>query len=124
MSKILLSIKPEYANKIMSGEKKFEYRKVAPKQNIDSIIIYSTMPEGSIIGEVHVYDLISGPPTFVWEKTKSYAGITSEKYKQYFNGCNIAFAFCLDSPKIFCTKKSLADFGFNSAPQSFIYINN
>ena len=32
--KILLSIKPEYAHKIFSGEKKFEYRKIIFKKNI------------------------------------------------------------------------------------------
>ena len=52
MSKILLSIKPEYANKIMSGEKKFEYRKAAPQKNVDTILIYSTKPQGIILGEV------------------------------------------------------------------------
>ena len=40
MSKILMSIKPVYVEKILSGEKCFEYRKTLPKKSgIDKIII-------------------------------------------------------------------------------------
>lgn len=46
MSKILLSIKPEFADKIMSGKKKFEYRTHVPSRPINSIVIYSTFPVG------------------------------------------------------------------------------
>ena len=35
MSTILMSIKPEYVNKIFSGEKKYEYRKRICKNNIE-----------------------------------------------------------------------------------------
>ena len=38
MSKILMSIKPEYVDKIFSGEKKYEYRKRLCKKKIDTII--------------------------------------------------------------------------------------
>ena len=124
MSKILLSIKPEYANKIMSGEKKFEYRKAAPQKKVDTILIYSTKPQGIILGEVHVLNIISGSPTFIWQKTKSYAGITREKYRQYFKGCKIAFAYCLDTPVLFNPSKSLSEFGIHYSPQSYIYIRN
>ena len=41
MSKILLSIKPEYAHKILEGTKKYEFRKHLPKKKIEKIIIYS-----------------------------------------------------------------------------------
>ena len=40
--KILLSIHPEYVKKIISGEKKWEFRKVLPKGRFDTIVIYST----------------------------------------------------------------------------------
>ena len=49
--KALLSIKPEYVEKIISGEKEYEYRKRIFKQKIKSVIIYCTMPVGEIIGE-------------------------------------------------------------------------
>lgn len=45
--RVLLSIKPEFVEKIFSGEKLYEYRKAAFKnEGISSIVIYSTMPVG------------------------------------------------------------------------------
>ena len=42
--KIIVSINPEYVEKILSGEKKFEYRTRAAKQQVDTLIIYATKP--------------------------------------------------------------------------------
>ena len=44
MSTILLSIKPEYVNKIIAGTKKYEFRKHLAQGDIQKIIIYSTAP--------------------------------------------------------------------------------
>ena len=53
--KILLSIKPEFVEKIISGEKKFEFRKSLPKRDgITTVVVYSTMPVGKVIGEFKV----------------------------------------------------------------------
>ena len=80
MSKILLSIKPEYANKIISGEKKFEYRTRVPIKTVSTIVFYSTAPIGKVIGEVEVLEIISGTPSSLWERTKKDAGISRSYY--------------------------------------------
>ena len=50
--RVLLSIKPEFVEKIFSGEKLYEYRKAMFKNvNVSSVVIYSTMPVGKIVGE-------------------------------------------------------------------------
>ena len=50
--KILLSIKPEFVEEIFSGRKKFEYRKaIFTNKKVTSVIVYSTMPVGKIVGE-------------------------------------------------------------------------
>ena len=43
--KILISINPEHVQNIIKGIKKYEYRKIAAKQDISSIIIYETNDE-------------------------------------------------------------------------------
>lgn len=40
----LLSIKPEYVDKIFSGKKGYEHRKAIFKQDIKTIVVYSTQP--------------------------------------------------------------------------------
>lgn len=54
MATILLSIKPEYANKIFDGQKHYEYRKRIPKKEVSKIVVYSSAPEQAVIGEVEV----------------------------------------------------------------------
>jgi len=44
MGKIVLSIKPEYTQRILSGDKKYEYRKILAKKDVKKIIIYLRVP--------------------------------------------------------------------------------
>lgn len=120
--KVLLSIKPEYAYKIFSGEKKFEYRKIIFKKNIKFVIVYATKPVGKIIGEFEIEDIIKGNSEQIWELTKEYAGIEKEKFNNYFLNKKNAFAIKIKNPKIYKKFKMLKDYNLNSAPQSFCYI--
>lgn len=123
MSTILLSIKPEYANKIIAGTKKYEFRKHLAQGNIQKIIIYSTAPEKKIIGEVEVVGTLSMKKTPLWEKTKMNAGISRKKFRQYFDRCAIAHAYVLGKATKYEISMDLADVGITQAPQSFVYIN-
>ena len=38
---VILSIKPEFVEKIFSGEKQYEYRKILFKQKVDTVYIYA-----------------------------------------------------------------------------------
>ena len=42
MCKLLMSINPEHVENILAGTKKFEFRKSKCKEQIESIVIYST----------------------------------------------------------------------------------
>ena len=122
MATILLSIKPEYVDKIFSGSKKYEFRKHLPQKRVDKIVIYSTDPVQKIVGEVDVLGTVSMKPSPLWETTKDAAGISREKFRFYFKGCSTAHAFKLGQAYKYDTPKVLADLGVNSAPQSFVYI--
>ena len=84
MNSILISIKPEYVERIFNGSKKYEYRRRLPKDNIDKIVIYCTTPVKAVIGEVSVIKTISDTPGKLWGQTKDFAGISKEKYFEYF----------------------------------------
>ena len=57
--KILLSIKPEFVEEIFSGRKKFEYRKaIFTNKKVTSVIVYSTMPVGKIVGEFTIEEVL------------------------------------------------------------------
>ena len=56
--KILISINPEHVENIINGSKKFEYRKIAAKQDISSIVIYETTPVKRIVAEAEIIDVL------------------------------------------------------------------
>ena len=122
MATILLSIKPEYANRIFDGQKQYEYRKRIPKKEVSKIVVYSSAPEQAVIGEIKVIKTLKMKPTTLWNSTKANAGISRSKYRKYFSGCTMAYAFVIGSFEKYPTSKSLADFNIQSAPQSFVYL--
>ena len=124
MSKVLLSIKPEYVQRILAGEKKFEFRKRLANKPVDTIIIYATSPVMKIVGEVKVKGVLEKAPSTLWEHTKKNAGISRKKYREYFTGSKKAFAYELEEVVKYVRESNLEDIGINQAPQSFSYISD
>ena len=123
MKAILLSVNPEYVDKIFAGSKKYEFRKRLANRTVDKIIIYSTMPVMKVVGEVQIVKTISASPTALWEHTKKFAGISREKYRKYFRGCKVAYAYQLGQVIRYDPPKELSEFNVNLPPQSFIYLS-
>ena len=124
MCKILMPINPEYVDEILSGRKKYEYRKIkAKKANIDKMIIYSTSPIMKVVAEVDIKDVIEESPEKIWEMTKHASGISKEFYNKYYKNKNTAVAYKLGKIKIYDNPKNLSDIGINYVPQSFVYLD-
>ena len=122
MSTILMSIKPEYVNKIFSGEKKYEYRKRICKNNIEKIIVYSSYPVQKIIGELIIKNVLFDKKDIIWNKTKEYGGIDKDKYDKYYVNCEYAVAYEIEKAIPYDNQKELKDYGIKAAPQSYVYI--
>ncbi|MFC5413128.1 ASCH domain-containing protein [Larkinella bovis] len=122
--KVLLSIKPEFVERIFSGQKRFEYRKALFKKDVTTVIVYSTMPIGLIVGEFKVKKIHKDEPTNLWEKTKEYSGVAEVFYNEYFKGRNQGFAIEIFDPLLYDEpinpKEKFASF---TAPQSFAYLD-
>ena len=123
MASILLSIKPEYVERILAGSKKYEFRKRLASKTIKKIFIYSTAPTMQVVGEVQVVGTISASPTALWEQTKGSTGITRDKYREYFKGCKVAYAYRLGDVTRYEPPKELREFNISSPPQSFVYLS-
>lgn len=95
MSQMLLSIKPQYVEKIIAGKKKFEFRKFHCREDIDTIIIYATAPTKQVIGEVSLIDIIEGDVDYVWQETRGFGGILKKDYTAYYKKREIAVAYQL-----------------------------
>lgn len=120
--KIVISINPEHVENILNGTKKYEYRKIAAKQDISAIVIYETTPIKRIVAEAEITEVLMLPPEKLWNVTKDAAGISKKFFDDYFVGRDIAYAYRLGRVKVFKTPKYLADYGIKTAPQSFVYV--
>ncbi|AWK43912.1 ASCH domain-containing protein [Photorhabdus laumondii subsp. laumondii] len=123
--KVLLSIKPEYVDRILDGSKKFEFRKIAFKNNqVQSVVIYATMPIGMIVGEFEIKEIISNSPSVVWEMTHKFAGTTKDFFDSYFEGREKAVAISIGNVKKYDKPLPLNMLGQGiTAPQSYRYLS-
>ena len=124
MSTILLSVKPQYAHRLVDGSKKYEYRKRLPQCNVSRIIIYSSFPEQKIIGEIEIIGTLSMKKSPLWEKTKSGAGISREVFRSYFKGCSMAHAYVVGKAVRYDNPLELSFYSIVQAPQSFVYVKD
>lgn len=120
----MLSIHPEYMERILDGTKQFEFRKRIPKEKVCRIVFYVTAPEHKVVGFAEVLDTITDTPDNIWEQTHPHGGISREKYDRYFDGCEKAHAHCLGEVTRFTSPRHLEEFGQTTAPQSFVYLES
>jgi predicted transcriptional regulator len=120
--KVVLSIKPEFANKIFDGTKKFEFRKAIFKnEKIKTVIVYSSSPVQQVIGEFEIERIINHDIDTLWELTHQESGITEDYFYKYFADRVEGFAIQIKKVKKYRTPKCLrADFNL-FPPQSFAY---
>ena len=120
--KVLLSIKPIYANKILNGEKFFELRKSIPKKEFDVIIIYSSFPEKKIIWEFKVDKIICKNLDELWDITKEWSCVDRNFFDEYFKWKTKWYAIRVSNPIRYKETFPITKY-CKTAPQSFMYLN-
>ncbi|MBN1227600.1 MAG: ASCH domain-containing protein [Deltaproteobacteria bacterium] len=122
--KILLSIKPEFAEMIFAGTKKYEFRRSIFKDpSVKTVVVYVSSPVQKVIGEFEIETIINAGLEELWEQTKKHAGINEEFFFKYFSNKKSGFAIQIKEVKKYreplCLRKD-----FNATPpQSFMYLD-
>src|ERR1700742_2970806 len=101
MSKILvISIKPEFAEKILSGEKSIELRKCTPDASAgDIIVIYSTNPVKAVVGVCQIKEILKLKPSLMWRQHSCTLGIDKKRFSDYYQDTEMAVGIVLTSIK-------------------------
>lgn len=118
-----MSIHPKYAESILDGKKRVEFRKRRLAPDVSVVLLYATMPVGRVIGvlEVEGYDV--GSPSALWERHKAHAGISRAAFRDYYRGTKTAVALLVRDPKRLPRAISLRELDPDlRPPQSFLYI--
>lgn len=121
--KVLLSIKPEFAEKIFNGTKKYEFRKsIFKNKDVDTVVVYASSPLQYVIGEFKIDTILNDNVDRIWEQTREYSGISEEFYRLYFSRKTQAYAIKIGQVTKFKKRKRLNEYNVNFAPQSYVYL--
>ena len=117
---LIISIKPEFVEKIISSEKKYEFRRRIYKKEVEKIYIYQTLPNSGIVGYFIPSKIIKDTPLNLWNNLKKASGVSEEFFMSYFHGKTEGYAIEIENLVVF--EKPLTDSGIK-APQSYKYID-
>ena len=121
--KVLLSIKPVFAEQIFNGSKIYEFRRTIFKnRDVNTIIVYASSPVQRVIGEFEIEEIIYDTIQTLWKKTYRHAGISQEDFYKYFVSKDKGYAIKIKKPYRYKRPLSLQrDFKLNP-PQFFVYL--
>lgn len=89
---VLLSIKPQYVEKILNGTKKYEFRRILFKKPVRRIEIYSSSPVKKLVGFFVPGKIVEDSPANLWKHFQNDAGVTKKEFFAYFHKKEIGFA--------------------------------
>ena len=123
--KVILSIKPIYAEKILNGEKTFELRKsIFKKNNIKKVIIYASSPISKVIGEFEIESILHDEINELWKKTRENNGVEKTFFNDYFENREKGYAIKIKNTKRYKVYYNIYEKYGVKAPQSFSYLED
>lgn len=122
---LFVSLRPAYAEMILSGVKTVELRRIRPNVALGTLVlIYASSPTSQVLGTCVVEHIGSGTPDEIWELHGTRTGIGRAAFRSYFTGTNHGVAITVANPRRLQDPlhlDALRRQGF-SPPQSFRYI--
>ena len=121
----ILSIKPKYANAILEGDKRYEFRKASFRRDVREVFVYATKPIGKIVCKFYVGEIIEDKPEKLWKNYRDLSGLTEEEFFTYFSGMRKGVAIEIEGVERFKEpidpKMIYPEF---TPPQSWIYLSS
>lgn len=96
----LISIKPVFADLILSGIKTVEVRRRPVNLPLGTRLwIYSTLPVGAIVGYAQIAEILVDHPLLLWKSKRKQLGISFSDYERYTDGRNEVNGLVLEGAK-------------------------
>ncbi|MGM7777434.1 hypothetical protein ACSVHC_15640 [Arthrobacter sp. KNU-44] len=119
----LMSIRPEFADAILSGGKVVEFRKRPVADDVSHVLIYATMPVGSLVGWFTVREQQTMSPRRLWSAFRAVGGISKSRFFEYFDQREHGTGILVDTAARFPEPVPLTELGASlRPPQSFQYL--
>lgn len=125
---IVLSLKPRYADAILSGVKTVELRRIEPKiSDPTRALIYASTPVKALLGTCIVESVTTDRLAVLWKAYGSRTGLAHAEFRDYFEGLEMGSALALSGARRFGRPIALADLRasrrMERPPQSYSYVD-
>lgn len=123
----LFAVRPEFAEALVEGRKRFELRRTRPSLRPgDVVYVYATSPVMAVVGSFVCGDVVEGSPTGIWSQVGREAEVSRSRFRAYFQSASRAFAIEVLSPRTLRSPLSLKTLrlavpGFHP-PQSYKFV--
>jgi predicted transcriptional regulator len=121
---IVISIKPQFAHGILNGVKKVEFRRNGCPTEISHLVLYSIVPDQSILGFCEVKNCVIASPDELWKRYGKDGLIKENEFLKYYQGHSTGKCYLLNNPQTFVRPVPLDKCrSFKKSPQSFVYMD-
>jgi predicted transcriptional regulator len=126
---LLVSVRPRFAEAILSGTKRVELRRRTPRiGHSETVLVYATVPTAALVGAFEVETVQRLPLDDLWRRVKDIAEVTRDEFTDYFQGLTEGVGIFVTSTMRFEHPVPLAELrrlwkGFHP-PQGFRYIES
>lgn len=83
---VLMSIKPHWADAIMRGRKRVEFRRAGFSRPISHVVVYATSPVQRVIGYFEVAGVTKATPLALWNLFSAVGEIEFDAFWRYYAG--------------------------------------
>ena len=121
----LLPIKPRFAEAILAGTKRVEFRRQGFGRRVSHVLIYASSPVQRVVGFFRIGGIIRDEPERIWAKYHRVAGISESEFLTYYAGSRDAFAIEVDELVVLSRPRTLRAIKRSlRAPQNFLYLDS
>lgn len=88
----LLSIRPPFVERILSGEKTVEFRRTSFPDSLATVVVYCTAPVQRVVAYFSVREIVVASPAKLWRLYHRTSGIARQSFFEYYEGCQCGSA--------------------------------
>ena len=90
---LLLAIKPEFVNRLLSGEKTIEIRRrFHGRWRGARVALYASSPDRALVGEATIDNVETASPSEIWDSHREQIGCSLEELRAYSGEATEIFA--------------------------------
>jgi len=123
-SVVLLPIQPRYAEPILEGLKRVEFRKRPFRRDVSHVVVYSSSPVKQVVGFFEILGIDQDSPQRLWTRYARVGAIEKADYDRYFDRADAAVAIQVGRVHVFKKPFPLMEIDPElRVPQSYAYLS-